>query len=62
MDMNRRHFMKSLGRGLLVLTAPVVWTAHGIRRVVHAARGARYPGPIKPLDAKEIRRPGKWAG
>jgi hypothetical protein len=26
------------------------------------ARPGRYPGPVEPLDERELRRPGRWLG
>ena len=56
MVMMRRGFLR-LAIGAL-LAAPVRWVA----RCTVAVRARRYPGPVRPLDEANVRRPGKWAG
>jgi hypothetical protein len=45
--------------GLLVgaLAAPLVRLLPRRR-----ARPGRYPGPVRPLDEKELQRPARWLG
>jgi hypothetical protein len=58
--MKRRAFLNML------LAAPLAAAVSAGKRlpawVQAKLRRGHYPGPIKPLDGREIRRPGPWAG
>lgn len=54
MELTRRVF---LGAAALLLAPSLA-----AKRCVEAVRARIYPGPIRSLDAAEIKRPGKWAG
>ncbi len=51
---------------MVLLTALVAggwtWLRATPARWVQAVRAGRYPGRIKPLDERELQRPGRWLG
>ena len=61
MDLERRQFF---GVVAAAATAALGWTAHRVNPVrwVEAVRSRIYPGPIKPFNAADVRRPDPWAG
>jgi hypothetical protein len=64
MEMRRRQ---ALAWGAAALAAALVPLARRAPRVEPlrawlAARAARYPGPVRPLECAAVRRPGRWAG
>jgi len=54
MEITRRIFLGAAA----VFLAP----AFAARRCVEAVRGLVYPGPVRPLNDEQVKRPGKWAG
>ena len=42
------------GWGWLRRRPPVRW--------IVAVRSGRYPGPVRPLDENDMKKPGKWIG
>lgn len=63
MELNRRHFLKLAG-----LTLATLWTGAWRRARVAAPRGlravtgGRFPGRVRPRDARLVSGPGPWAG
>lgn len=64
MEITRRQF------GVMILSAAALCAA-GVRwfaarpapaRVLRALRPTSFPGRLRPLDAGEIRKEGKWSG
>jgi hypothetical protein len=69
MAVKRRKFLGFLIGSGAALTAPLMLFVRkrlqGVptpRRLARALRRWRYPGPIKPLDDREIAKPSRWAG
>ena len=64
MELKRRNFLGACGAALLACgaggwmwlreRAPVRWLI--------AVRAGRYPGPIRPLDENDLKKPGRWLG
>jgi hypothetical protein len=64
MELKRRHFIGACGAALAAAAAggwtwfrrqpPVRWLV--------ALRGGRYPGPVRPLDEQDLKKPGRWLG
>jgi hypothetical protein len=63
MELKRRKFLAVCGAALAAAAGGWAWlrTKPPVRWLV-AARGGRYPGPVRPLDANEIKKPGRWRG
>ena len=63
MELSRRTMLKTT---MVLLTALVAggwtWLRATPARWVQAVRAGRYPGRIKPLDERELQRPGRWLG
>jgi len=64
MEVRRRRFLLAIastrvaaGAWLLSATERI-----GVTRALRALRAGRYPGPVEPLSAEDIRRPGRWLG
>lgn len=60
MDVNRRTVLRVL-LGLLVAARPLFERVLPAR-VVEAMRHGAYPGPVRPIDERALRSPGRWAG
>lgn len=64
MELKRRNFIGVCG-ALLATAATGSWAWLRSRppvRWLAAVRGGRYPGPIRPLDEREMKKPGRWLG
>ena len=64
MELKRRNFIGVCG-ALLATAATGSWAWLRSRppvRWLTAVRGGRYPGPVRPLDEKELKKPGRWLG
>ncbi len=61
--MTRRRFLAAAAAFVAAL-APIVRCAPGVgpRPAWRAARAARYPGPVRPLDRTALRCPASRAG
>ena len=64
MELKRRHFIGVCGAALAA-AATGGWTwlrsKPPVRWLV-AVRGGRYPGPVRPLDENDLKKPGHWLG
>ena len=60
--MTRRKFAQAIAGGLSSVGFALCWMVRAVspRRVVRAARLARYPGRIVPMA--DIRKQAKWSG
>lgn len=64
MELKRRTFLGACSAALVAAGAggwtwlrrqpPVRWLI--------ALRAGRYPGPVRPLDESDMKRPGRWLG
>jgi hypothetical protein len=64
MELKRRNFI-ALGAAAFAVAGTGVWAwlrARAPVRWLVAVRGGRYPGPVRPLDEREMKQPGKWIG
>lgn len=64
MEVGRRTFLGLMLAAGAALAAPMLPLFRRIlpARFVEAVRSRLYPGPVRPLDMAEIRKPGRWAG
>ncbi len=62
--MRRREFLLKAAVLCTAIAAPMVgWIRQAEdTSIVRALPGNLYPGPVRPLDKKNVSRPGKWAG
>ncbi len=64
MELKRRNFIAVSGAALLAAaTGGWSWLRRQppVRWLV-AVRGGRYPGPVRPLDERGLKKPGRWVG
>jgi len=63
MELTRRKFLQAAVAVLAVqCTVGWTWLRAAPARGVQAVRAGRYPGRLRPLDERELRRPGPWLG
>lgn len=64
MEVGRRTFVGLLIGAGVALATPALSLLERLlpARYTEAVRSRRYPGPVRDLDDREIRRPGRWAG
>lgn len=64
MAINRRGLLVKISLLLAIIAIPMTrfFRQTAKARVVRAMPGRVYPGPVRPLDDENIRRPGEWAG
>jgi len=63
MELKRRTFLGVCGAALAAAVGGWAWLRERppVRWLV-AARAGRYPGPLKSLDERDLKKPGRWAG
>jgi len=59
MELKRRDFLKALAAAALAAAAPAIRL---LPRAVRARIAARYPGPLRAANGREVRQPGRWTG
>ena len=64
MEMTRRRFCLMILSVAALCAVGVRWLAiHSVpQRFVKALKPRSFPGLLRPLDAEEVRKQGKWAG